>query len=43
MQTMIIVIGTEITGNSLANSYLLGAGAAFAAVILALAISPRSA
>ena len=42
MQTMIIVAGTEITGNSLANSYLLGAGAAVVAVFLALAISPRS-
>ena len=42
MQTMIIVAGTEITGNSLANSYLLGAAAAVVAVFLALAISPRS-
>ena len=42
IQTMIIVAGSTITGNSLANSYLLGAGAAVAAVFLALAISPRS-
>ena len=42
MQTMVIVIGTNITGNSLANSYLLGAAAAATAAILALAISPRS-
>ncbi|WP_419849871.1 MFS transporter [Candidatus Poriferisocius sp.] len=41
MQTMVIVIGTDITGNSLANSYLLGAAAAVLAVALSLAISPR--
>ena len=41
MQTMVIVIGTDITGTSLANSYLLGAGAAVLAVALSLAISPR--
>lgn len=42
IQTMIIVVGTNITGNSLANSYLLGAAAAVMAAILSLAISPRS-
>ena len=42
MQTMVIMIGTDITGNSLASSYLLGAGAAIIAVALSLAISPRS-
>lgn len=38
---MVIVIGTDITGTSLANSHLLGAGAAVLAVALSLAISPR--
>ncbi|MCY3863448.1 MAG: MFS transporter [bacterium] len=42
MQTMVIMIGTDITGNSLASSYLLGAGAAIIAVALSLAISPGS-
>ena len=42
MQTMVIVIGTDITGNSLTNSYLLGAAAAVVAVALSLAVSPGS-
>ena len=42
MQTMVIMIGTDITGSSLASSYLLGAGAAIVAVALSLAISPGS-
>ena len=42
MQTMVIMIGTDITANSLASSYLLGAGAAILAVALSLAISPGS-
>ena len=42
MQTMVIMIGTNITGNSLANSYLLGAAAAAVAAALSLAISPGS-
>ena len=42
MQTMVIMIGTNITGTTLANSYLLGAAAAVLAVALSLAISPGS-
>ena len=42
MQTMVVMIGTDITGNSLASSYLLGAGAAILAAALSLAISPGS-
>ena len=40
MQTMVIMIGTNITANSLASSYLLGAGAAILAVALSLATLP---
>ncbi len=43
MQAMIIVAGDTITGDTLASSYLLGAGAAVVAALLSVAISPRNA